>query len=136
MVNRDIIQRRLSKLEQSLRKLRELSSISREEYIKSEALQDRVERNLQIAAQACIDIGSHVIADKGYRTPSGYGDIFNVLYEEGLLPDELASTMKQVAGFRNILVHDYLDVNSEVVYDSLLKIDDFRRFAEYVITWL
>jgi len=136
VVNREIIQRRLSKLEQSLRKLRELSGVSLDDYIKSEAIQDRVERNLQIAAQACIDIGSHVIADRECRTPSGYGDIFKILHEEGLLPGELAGAMKQAAGFRNILVHDYLDVDPEIVYESLSKVDDFRRFAEFVITWL
>lgn len=136
VVNREIIQRRLSKLEQSLRKLKELSGVSLDDYLKSEAIQDRVERNLQIAAQACIDIGSHVIADREYRTPSGYGDIFKILHEEGLMPGELAGTMKQVAGFRNILVHDYLDVDPEVVYQSLSKIDDFRRFAQFVIEWL
>jgi len=136
VVNREIIQRRLSKLEQSLRKLKDLSCVSLEDYLKSEAIQDRVERNLQIAAQACIDIGSHVVADREYRTPSGYGDIFNILQEEGLLPGELAGAMKQVAGFRNILVHDYLDVDLVVVYQSLGKIDDFRRFAQFVIEWL
>lgn len=83
-----------------------------------------------IAEQICIDIGSHVIADRGYRAPYGYGDIFFVLMKESLLPQDLADTMKQIADFRNILVHDYL----EIVYASLKKIGDFERFAEYVIT--
>lgn len=69
MVDRKTIERRLFKLEQSLRKLKELSKVSWDEYIKDEGIQDRVERNLQIAAQICIDIGSHVIADREYRAP-------------------------------------------------------------------
>jgi len=54
---------------------------------------------LQLAAQICIDICSHVIAYRGYRAPYGYGDIFSVLMKEGLLPKDLADTMKQIAGF-------------------------------------
>lgn len=136
MVDRQTVERRLFKLEQSLRKLKELSKVSWDEYIKDEGIRDRVERNLHIAAQICIDIGSHVIADREYRAPQGYGDIFAVLMEEGLLPKDLADTMKQIAGFRNILVHDYLEVDPKIVYDSLKKTDDFKKFAKYVLTWL
>lgn len=136
MVDREVIEKRLFKLEQTLRKLKEMSTVSWDDYIKDEGVQDRVERNLQIAAQACIDIGSHVIADREFRPPYGYGDIFTVLLEEGLLPETLANTMKQIAGFRNVLVHDYLDVDPKIVYESLKKMNDFKKFAEYVETWL
>jgi len=136
VVDRQTVERRLLKLEQSLRKLNELSKFSWDEFIQDEGIQDRVERNMQIAAQICIDIGSHVIADRGYRPPLGYGDIFMVLMEEGLLPAALANTMKQIAGFRNILVHDYLEVDPKIVYDSLNWIDVFKKFAHYVLTWL
>ncbi|MEW6172125.1 MAG: DUF86 domain-containing protein [Bacillota bacterium] len=136
MVDRKTVERRLLKLEQSLRKLEELSRISWDEYRKDEGLRDRVERNLQIAAQVCIDIGSHVIADRGFRPPYGYGDIFTILREEGLLPESLAGTMRQIAGFRNILVHDYLEIDQRIVYESLKSLDDFKRFARHVLDWL
>lgn len=133
MVNKAVLEKRLTKLEQTLRKLKELSSISWDEYKKNEALQDRAERNLQLAAQACIDIGSHIIADREYRTPSSYSDIFNVLQEEGLLPKELAEKMKRIAGFRNILVHDYLDIDPKIVHACLGQLNDFKEFAEYIV---
>jgi len=136
VVDKQVIERRLLKLEQTLRKLKELSKVSWDEYKKDEGVQDRVERNFHIAAQICIDIGSHVIADCGYRPPCGYGDIFTVLMEEGLLPQNLANKMKQIAGFRNILVHDYLEVDPKVVYESLKNINDFDEFAKQVVTWL
>ncbi len=136
MVDRETVEKRLFKLEKSLRKLRELSKFSWGEYIKDEGIRDRAERNLQIAAQICIDIGSHIIADREYRPPCSYGDIFMVLAEEGLLSETLANTMKQIAGFRNILVHDYLEVDPKIVFDSLKRIDDFKQFAKYTLTWL
>lgn len=136
MVDRQTVQRRLLKLEQALRKLKVLATVSWDEYVKDEAIQDRVERNLQIAAQICIDIGSHVIADRGFRPPHGYGDIFMVLQEEGLLPERLASNMRKIAGFRNILVHDYLEIDPEIVFKSLKEINDFKEFAQHVAGWL
>ena len=69
MVNKDIVEKRLLKLEQTVRKLKEIVLHPWEEYRQSEALKDRAERNLQLAAQACIDIANHIVADRGFRTP-------------------------------------------------------------------
>ncbi|MDA8212796.1 MAG: DUF86 domain-containing protein [Clostridia bacterium] len=132
MVDREKVEQRLMKLEQAIRKLNEIAKFSREEYRNSEALKDRAERNLQVAAQACIDISNHIIADKGFRTPQGYADSFAVLLEEGILPAKLVERMKMVAGFRNILVHDYLEINDNIVYDSLKNLNDFKEFAKRV----
>ncbi len=136
VVDKEKIEQRLMKLEQAVRKLREIAEQSWEEYNSSEALRDRAERNLQVAAQACIDIANHIIADKGFRTPQGYADSFNVLLEEGIIPDALSDKMKMVAGFRNILVHDYLEIDNKIVYLSLKHLNDFREFAKHVYNLL
>ncbi|MHB1407403.1 MAG: type VII toxin-antitoxin system HepT family RNase toxin [Desulfitobacteriaceae bacterium] len=132
MVDKDKIEQRLVKLEQAMRKLKEIALQSWEQYNNSEALRDRAERNLQVAAQACIDIANHIIADRGYRTPQGYAESFSVLAEEGIISDRLADKMKMVAGFRNILVHDYLEIDNKIVYSSLNHLDDFKQFASNV----
>lgn len=133
MVNRTVVEKKLAKLEHTIRKLTELSLVSWEEYNKSEAFQDRAERNLQLAAQVCVDISSHIIADRGYRSPEGYADVFTVLYEKDLLPGKLAETMQQIAGFRNILVHEYLDIDNRIVYECLGQLDDFKSFAACIV---
>ncbi len=132
MVDREKVEQRLFKLEQSVRKLKEIASQSWNQYAASEALRDRAERNLQVAAQACIDIANHIIADKGFRTPQGYGESFTVLQQEGIIPAVLAEKMKLIAGFRNILVHDYLEIDNQIVYSSLSHLDDFLQFAAHV----
>lgn len=132
VVDKDKIEQRLVKLEQAMRKLKEIALQSWEQYNNSEALRDRAERNLQVAAQACIDIANHIIADRGYRTPQGYAESFSVLAEEGIITDRLADKMKMVAGFRNILVHDYLEIDNKIVYSSLNHLDDFKQFASNV----
>lgn len=132
VVDKEKIEQRLVKLEQAMRKLKEIALQSWEQYNNSEALRDRAERNLQVAAQACIDIANHIIADRGYRTPQGYAESFSVLAEEGIISDRLADKMKMVAGFRNILVHDYLEIDNKIVYSSLNHLDDFKQFASNV----
>lgn len=136
MVDKDKVEQRLMKLEQAVRKLREIAEQPWEEYAANETLRDRGERNLQVAAQACIDIANHIIADHGYRTPQGYADSFAVLQEEGIIPLELANKMKMVAGFRNILVHDYLEIDNKIVYESLKCLKDFGAFAKHIYSLL
>jgi len=132
VVDKEKVEQRLTKLEQAVRKLHEIAVHSWDEYHNNEALRDRAERNLHVAAQACIDIANHIIADRGYRTPQGYADSFVILLEEGIIPADLADKMKMVAGFRNILVHDYLEIDDKIVYSSLRRLDDFREFAKHV----
>lgn len=52
--------------------------------------------------------------------------------EEGIIPFELAAKMKKIAGFRNILVHDYLEIDHKMVFNSLSDLNDFKVFAENV----
>ncbi len=132
MVDKEVIVRRLMKLEQAMRKLKEISRHSLAEYSGSEALKDRAERNFQVAAQACIDIANHLVVARGLRTPEGYSDSFIVLSEAGIISAELAFKMKAVAGFRNVLVHDYLEINVRTVYDNLQKLEDLAEFAEHI----
>ncbi len=57
MADKDVLEKRLLRLEHVLRKLKVLSEVPPEKYLKDESIQDRAERNLQIAARVCIDIG-------------------------------------------------------------------------------
>jgi uncharacterized protein YutE (UPF0331/DUF86 family) len=135
VVDREKIEQRLMKLEHAVRKLKVIAQYSWDNYQKDDSLKDRAERNLQVAAQACIDIANHIIADHGFRTPIGYADSFLVLEEEGVIPADLAKRMKLVAGFRNILVHDYLELDDRIVFKSLSNINDFIEFAKQIYSF-
>lgn len=56
--------------------------------------------------------------------------------ELGVLPLELAERLAPIAGFRNILVHEYLGIDWDEVYHNLVNLDDFERFAELIREWL
>ena len=95
----------------------------------SDVLLTFVERKLQLAAQVCIDLGNHLISYFGFETPKDYKEIFQILVKEGVISKDLSSNMRRMAGFRNILVHDYLSVDigkvAEVLDRGLRDFDDF-----------
>ena len=99
-------------------------------------MRDIVERNLEIAAQCCIDISNRIISLEKAKKPQDYYEAFIRLGELKVLPEEFARNFAPIAGFRNILVHEYLGVNWDEVYKNLQEIDELAQFAEIVRGWL
>jgi uncharacterized protein YutE (UPF0331/DUF86 family) len=133
MVDPEVFRRRLAKLEELLSHLRGIGSMPREQYERDHGKQAQAERWLHLAAECVLDISHHLIADRGWRTPSSYRDAIRVLSEQSVLDQALATELEQWAGLRNVLVHLYLEVDHQVVFDILQNdLDQLRRFAEAV----
>jgi uncharacterized protein YutE (UPF0331/DUF86 family) len=121
LVDRDALDRRLAKLEACVRELRRLAGTDRETFLRDVALQAQAERLLHLAAEACIDIAHHLIADRGWRTPGTYREAFEVLAAEGVLTPELSARMASWAGLRDVLVHLYLEVDHRMIHDAMTR---------------
>jgi uncharacterized protein YutE (UPF0331/DUF86 family) len=130
------IERRLDELNERLARLEPLKNKPLEEFLQDAYLRDIVERNLEVAAQACIDICHRLIALGSARKPVDYYEAFLIVGEMGVLPGDFARRLASLAGFRNILVHEYLRLDWDLVYQNLQRLDDLRRFREYVLSWL
>ena len=79
--------------------------------------------------ETCVDIASHIIADKGYRVPKSYSDTFKVLHDEKIVDSRLFNVLQKMAKFRNIVVHHYDRLDAEIVVGILKK--DLRDFTSY-----
>jgi len=123
-------------LERSLRILRELRSRGREAFVSDEAVQDRVDRNAQLAAQAAADIALHIVAAAGGAAPETYAAALLELGRLGIVPDESCRRMADVARLRNVLVHGYADLDHGRIFDELGWLDDAAEFAAHVDRWL
>ncbi len=133
MVDRETLDRRLGKLEELLRDLRRLAMVPRSEFLRERGLQAQAERWLQLAAECALDLANHLIADRGWRTPATYKESFQILKEQGVLPERLAGAMEGWAGLRNLLVHFYLGVDHERVFEILVnELGQLEEFAAAV----
>jgi len=77
------------------------------------------ERFLHLTIEALIDIGNHIISDKDLGKVDRYRDIPIVLYKNNYLDENMKDIFIKIIGFRNILVHDYLDIDKKRVYEIL-----------------
>lgn len=137
MVDRTLVLRKISELERYRDQVREFSGITLSDYKADWKTQRIVERTLQMMIETCVDIAGHIISDRGMRTPSSYADTFRVLAENSVADSELLAAMERMAKFRNVVVHQYEDVDAEIVIAILRShLDDFRRYEDAIMTCL
>jgi len=127
----------LSVIADCVNALRKLRPLTYDEFAREHILVGSAERDFQVAIQAALDIASIILADQAVKMPRDYKDLFPALAEIGVLPADLAQKLVGMAGFRNVLVHLYLEVDLQRVYRYLQEnLDDFETFARYVSEWL
>lgn len=130
------IERRLDELSERLARLQALAGRPREAFDADPFLRDIAERNLEIAAQCCIDICHRVISIERAQKPTDYYEAIVRVGELGVLPPAFARKLAPIAGFRNILAHEYISVDWDQVYERLTQLDDLTHFACLVRGWL
>lgn len=133
MVDREIVERLLGLLEEYIDDLESVKGISFKEYKSAKQVRRFVERTLQIAIEACLDIGWHIISDEGLPEAENNREVFAVLADSKVIDMEIVSTLQNMASFRNLIVHDYAKIDDEIVYGILKKrIGDFRKFSKMI----
>jgi len=137
MVDIAVVRRILSSLNESLEHLKSKQNVSFEEYKKDRDIQAIVERKLETTIQACIDIGNHIISSQNLGSPSDYGEIFLILAQKGIINNKQSEKLLRMAGFRNVLIHEYRDILIDKVYEILQnRLSDFYDFAQTILDYL
>lgn len=137
MVDRDLVLRKVADLDQYLGQVSEYQDITVEQYRGDWKTQRIVERTLQMAIEVCLDIATHVIADRGLRVPTTYAEAFEILGEAGLLGATQQAAMVRVSRFRNVLVHEYARVDPAMVVRILREhLGDLAKFKTAVLGWI
>ena len=137
MVDKILILRKLSTLDEYLKQIGEYASITVQAYADDWKTQRIVERTLQMMIETCLDISGHIISDEKLRVPETYADAFRILVENGILSKPHLAAFKKMAKFRNIVVHDYERIDPEIVVAILRNnLQDFEVFKSSVIAYL
>ena len=131
MTDPELVAKRLAVIETCVRDLRELA---RPPAIESDIREARfVEHTLQLAIQAALDTASHVVSDDRLGEPQTNRELFDLLARAGWIPPALADALRDMAGFRNVLVHGYDTVDLAIVRDVVEHhLDDLLAFAETI----
>lgn len=134
MADKSLIGRKLERAEHYLRLIQQKKDPGITVFAEDSDLQSIILFNLIQAIQACIDMGSHIISDSGWETPSTQAEIFEILASRKVITRALAQRMIRMTGFRNRIVHEYEKTDMRIVHTVWKKhSSDIGRFCKAVV---
>ncbi len=139
VLDRRVVERRLAEVDEVLAELR----AQEEADLESEVLEAdlsrrwRLERGLLVAANLILDVANHVMASHFAVHPPTYEKAVRELAARDVIREETYETLRGIGGFRNVLAHEYLDVDlDEVVRWRGRMLDGAATFIADVERWL
>jgi len=96
--------------------------------------QDAIAANMQRACEQCIDLANHTIRKKKLGLPKESRESFRLLTRNGIIPRDLAANLENMVGFRNTLVHQYQDLDIQLMVDVIENhLDDLIDFTNHIV---
>ena len=134
MVDVNIVHARIERIRKCVSRIKKVTRThTKAEFLNDSDAIDVAEHNIQMAIQCVLDISNHILADVKAGLPDDHRKIFTMLASHQILPRKLSGRLAEMAGLRNILVHEYLDVDLEILYRAMTEeLADFEEFIKAV----
>lgn len=129
----DVILNKTEIVKKCIRRVKEeydCNSKNLENYTK----QDSITLNIQRACEAVIDLGMHVIAERGLGIPQTSRETFEILQNNKIISHEMSGRLKTMIGFRNIAIHNYQKLNLKIIQAIIEKdLEDLLHFTDVIL---
>lgn len=127
---------KLAEMDSYLDELEEMLP-AEEEYLQNLPVRRACEKTIELAIEAAIDVLAIIVAEEKLGFPAEEESLVEVLQKKGLLSEKLSKKIKQMKGFRNIIVHKYGEVDNEQAYEFLsVHLEDFNEFEREIKKYL
>ena len=137
MADKELLSRKLSRLRTYVDELRRAKDINWCKYRSDLRARAFVERYIHLAIEEVIDVANHFVSFYQWREPTSFRDLFSVLREHNIIPEDHLLTFQRMASFRKLLVHRYESIDDELVFGIFNKhLGDFDLFVRLVTDWL
>jgi uncharacterized protein YutE (UPF0331/DUF86 family) len=133
LVDYDALQKRVGQIKHSLQRLERYADLDLADFLKNQDIQDIVEYNIFTTINLITDIANHIAVDEGLGDISTLSDGFRLLWQAGVFSQEEYETYRAMVGFRNIIAHEYMDLNKRLVFGILKnQLGDIRHFIHRI----
>ena len=131
------IDSKLQRLKEYVGYLKGYQKYPLEELLADHTLQGAVFHYLQLSIESMLDIGELIISEQGFSKPEESRAVFKILAQHRVIPKKFAEKIAPIAGLRNILVHEYSDVDIKKVYGHLKNdLKDFDSYAKHIAKFI
>jgi len=124
---------KFNQLDEFMELLKQLSKTPVDQFVADKIRIGSAKYYLQVSIECCLDISNHIIAAEKLRAPKDYADTFSVLTEANIVSLELGGKLRQMAKFRNRLVHMYGEIDDTYVHRFIThEINDINAFRKTI----
>jgi uncharacterized protein YutE (UPF0331/DUF86 family) len=96
--------------------------------------EDIIVWNLQRSCEAVLDLAMYVVSTRKLGLPQNKREAFVLLEENKIISHELSKNMQGMVGFRNIAVHDYKEIDEDILKDVIENhLEDLLNFARTIL---
>jgi len=129
-LNTKLIEDRLGFINKSIARLKQLSSLGEKKFLDGDT-PAIAESYLRRSLEALFDIGRHITAKTAGKGIVEYKEIATTLGNMGIVTEGLAAKLRLMAGYRNRLIHFYLEVSDKelflIIKNNLSDIGNFVK---------
>ena len=136
MVDEPRVQRLLLGIEQDVQFLSRFAGRNVDELLLDDVAVSGIKYRFVTAIEGCAKVAHHLAASEGWPVAETNADAVRQLGAQGVLTRELARSLADAVGFRNLLVHRYSDIDDTLVLRHLRGIGDLQSFTASVARWL
>jgi uncharacterized protein YutE (UPF0331/DUF86 family) len=134
MVNKDVLSAKIGAFERHMARIREKLGVGLSEFLADPDRQESILFNMQMAIQNCIAVAAHIVSEEGLGVAGSTNELFYFLDENGIIDALLTEKMTRAVGFRNLLVHEYIGLDLQVVYRVAREdIVDLELFMQNIL---
>ena len=135
-LDKERILAKIDELDSYIKEIKEISPRSFEEYREIEKKRS-CERLLQVSIEVVIDICNLLVSGLRLGLPAEEDDLFGKLLKAKIISKKMREKLREMKGFRNILVHEYTHVDDELVYEAVKsRLRDFDAFKKKVLQFM
>lgn len=129
----DVVLNKVTTIERCIKRINEVyesNPVNLEDFTK----QDSIILNIQRACEASIDLAMHLVSEHKLGIPKTSREAFEILQKSNIIELNLAQSLMNMVGFRNIAIHDYQALNLDILQAILEKhLNDFKSFTIIVL---
>lgn len=137
MIERTRVLDLIAEIRKSVGRLKEISLMDFETFNENSDNFAIAEHHLRKTLEIVLDIGRHIIARQGLGRPTTYTQIFDILGQKGVLPQNFVASTRGLPGYRNRLVHIYHEVTSEEIFEIVsTRLVDIEEFCRLIVQYI
>lgn len=131
------ISSKLDKLKEYVNYLKDYQKYSLEQIKNDHTICGAVLHYLQLSIECTMDIGELIISTLNLRKPENSTEIFEILAEKSVISVDFVKRFKPAVNFRNILVHEYLELDLDKAYSHLQNdLADLDLYAKSIAAYV